>query len=384
MFYITMEGRNDLTENDFITFVSNNNVKNIKEVRKSRQEAVIEAPRSIVNLNLDLKVTPDAEVQIVFDPAIGDALRAHGSADLSIRLDNNVFSIYGTYLISSGNFTCTLQNMISKKLDLQSGSFVTWTGEPLGATVSIDAAYKLRKVPVYSLTLNEEDREKRVPVNCHLLMTNKLVSPTISFSIDMPSTITKIEEVEQLNSLPEDDLNQQVIYLLLFNKFYPLTSVSDNSTGTSAAAVGASTASELLSNQLSKWISQVSTHFDLGVAYRPETEISSEEYELALSTSLWNDRVTVSSNFDVNNQDKASEDNNTQYTTDFSVELKLNKKGNVRLKAFQKVNDDIIYDDAPYTRGLGVFYTEDFNDFGELWRRLFHRKEARKAEENEE
>ena len=384
MFYITMEGRNDLTENDFITFVSNNNVKNIKEVRKSRQETVIEAPRSIVNLNLDLKVTPDAEVQIVFDPAIGDALRAHGSADLSIRLDNNVFSIYGTYLISSGNFTFTLQNMISKKLDLQSGSFVTWTGEPLGATVSIDAAYKLRKVPVYSLTLNEEDREKRVPVNCHLLMTNKLVSPTISFSIDMPSTITKIEEVEQLNSLPEDDLNQQVIYLLLFNKFYPLTSVSDNSTGTSAAAVGASTASELLSNQLSKWISQVSTHFDLGVAYRPETEISSEEYELALSTSLWNDRVTVSSNFDVNNQDKASEDNNTQYTTDFSVELKLNKKGNVRLKAFQKVNDDIIYDDAPYTRGLGVFYTEDFNDFGELWRRLFHRKEARKAEETKE
>ena len=128
----------------------------------------------------------------------------------------------------------------------------------------------------------------------------------------------------------------------------------------------------------------MSTHFDLGVAYRPETEISSEEYELALSTSLWNDRVTVSSNFDVNNQDKASEDNNTQYTTDFSVELKLNKKGNVRLKAFQKVNDDIIYDDAPYTRGLGVFYTEDFNDFGELWRRLFHRKEARKAEETKE
>ena len=384
MFYITMEGRNDLTENDFITFVSNSNVKNIKEVRKSRQEAVIEAPRSIVNLNLDLKVTPDAEVQIVFDPAIGDALRAHGSADLSIRLDNNIFSIYGTYLISSGNFTFTLQNVISKKLDLQSGSYVTWTGEPLGATVNIDAAYKLRKVPVYSLTLNEEDREKRVPVNCHLLMTNKLVSPNISFSIDVPSTITRIEEIEQLNSLPEDDLNQQVINLLLFNKFYPLTSVSENSAGTSVANAGATTASELLSNQLSKWISQVSTHFDLGVAYRPETEISSEEYELALSTSLWNDRVTVSSNFDVNNQDKASEDNNTQYTTDFSVELKLNKKGNVRLKAFQKVNDDIIYDDAPYTRGLGVFYTEDFNDFGELWRRLFHRKEARKAEENEE
>lgn len=380
MFYITMEGRNDLTENDFITFVPKNSVKNINDVKKkSRKQTVIEAPRSITNLNLDLTVTPDAEIQIVFDPTIGDALRSNGSADLNIRLEDDKFSIYGTYLISKGDFTFTLQNVISKRLDLQSGSYATWTGDPLDATINIDAAYKLRKVPVYSLTLNEEDREKRVPVNCHLLMTNKLVSPTIGFSIDMPSTTTKVEEIEQLNSLPEDDLNQQVIYLLMLNKFYPLTSVSDNSTGTTAASAFGGTASELLSNQLSKWISQVSTSFDLGVAYRPETEISSEEYELALSTSLWDDRITVSSNFDVSNQNNSeSEGNNTQYTTDFSVELKLNKKGNVRLRAFQKVNEDLIYDDVPYTRGLGIFYTEDFNTFGELWRRWRRGKVARR------
>ena len=63
--------------------------------------------------------------------------------------------------------------------------------------------------------------------------------------------------------------------------------------------------------------------------------------------------------------------------------LKGAKAGGSRV-VLKKVNDDIIYDDAPYTRGLGVFYTEDFNDFGELWRRLFHRKEARKAEETKE
>ena len=382
MFYITMEGRNDLTENDFVTFVSKNNVKNINDVKKKNRKpaTVVETPRSITNLNLDLTVTPDAEIQIVFDPTIGDALRSNGSADLNIRLEDNKFSIYGTYLISKGDFTFTLQNVISKRLDLQSGSYVTWAGDPLDATINIDAAYKLRKVPVYSLTLNEEDRDKRVPVNCHLLMTNKLVSPTIGFSIDMPSTTTKIEEVEQLNNLPEDDLNKQVINLLVLNKFYPLTSVSDNSAGSTAATMGVNTASELLSNQLSKWISQVSTAFDLGVAYRPETEISSEEYELALSTSLWDDRITVSSNFDVSNQTnpESEKGNNTQYTTDFSVELKLNKKGNVRLRAFQKVNEDLIYDDVPYTRGLGIFYTEDFNTFGELWRRWRRGKVARK------
>lgn len=383
MFYITMEGRNDLTENEFITFVQPANIANINDAKRKRTEQVVEAPRSTLSLNLDLKVTPDAEVQIVFDPTIGDALRSSGNADLNIRLVDNNFSIYGTYLINRGDFTFTLQNIISKKLDLQSGSYVTWTGEPLGATVNIDAAYKLRKVPVYSLTLNEEDREKKVPVNCHLLMSNKLVSPNISFSIDVPSTTSNVEEIEQLNSLPTDDLNQQVVYLLLLNKFYPLTTVASNDASSSAASVSASTASELLSNQLSKWISQISTNFDLGVAYRPETEISSEEYELTLSTSLWDDRIVVNSNFDVNSQEKSSENGTNQYTTDFSVELKLNKKGNVRLKAFQKVNEDLIYDDAPYTRGLGLFFTEDFNEFSDLRKRWFRRKEKTPAETQE-
>lgn len=383
MFYITMAGRNDLSENDFITFIKSTDINNINEIKKAKQEQELVAAPSVLNLDLNLKVTPDAEIQIVFDPTIGDALRSSGSADLSIRLNDGKFSIYGTYLISSGDFTFTLQNVISKKLDLQSGSYVTWTGEPLGATVNIDAAYKLRKVPVYSLTLNEDDREKKVPVNCHLIMNNKLVSPDISFSVDVPANTTSVEEIEQLNSLPKDDLNQQVIYLLLLNKFYPLTNVASGDASSSAASVSASTASEIISNQLSKWISQVSTNFDLGVAYRPETEISSEEYELALSTTLWDDRIVVNSNFDVNSQDKATGNGTSQYTTDFSVELKLNKKGNVRLKAFQKVNEDLIYDDAPYTRGLGIFFTEDFNEFNELWRRWFRRKEAKKPEDED-
>lgn len=377
MFYITMEGRSDLTENDFISFKKNEpiNINTTKRNKVQEKEEEITL-NSTINLNLDLEVTREAEVQIVFDPSIGDALRANGTANLNIRLIDDKFSIYGTYLIDKGDFTFTLQNVISKRLDLQSGSSVTWAGDPLEANIDIDAAYKIRKVPVYSLTMEEDDKEKRVPVNCHLLMTNKLVTPTINFSIEVPSTTSNVEVVEQLNNLPEDELTQQVIYLLMLNKFAPLTSVTAPMANNFGSSATANTASELLSNQLSRWISQISTNFDLGVAYRPETEISSEEYEIALSTSLWDDRIIVNSNFDVSGQEKA-ETNTNQYTTDISFEFKLNKKGNVRLKAFQKVNEDLIYDDAPYTRGLGVFYTEDFNDVSELWHRWFRRRDRK-------
>ncbi len=384
-YVISLEGRSDLAENDFLSFVAHNAIDDELAHKATNEDEILSGPKTKVNINLNLKVTPDAEVQIVLDPKIGDALWANGSADLSISATNDDYDIYGTYLIDKGSFTFTMSNVISKKLDIQSGSSVTLNGKPSDAIVDIDAVYKLRRVPIFDLTKDEEDREKRVPVNCHLLMTGKLESPSIKFSVEVPSTTSNNEVVEQLNNLPEENLNQQIIYLLVLNKFAPLPNAtaqsSNNSSGTNSTAT---TASEVLSNQLSKWISQISNDFDLGFAYRPETDISNEEYELALSTTLWNDRLIINSNLGMSGQQNntATTNNNSQFTTDISAELKVNKAGNLRLRAFQKVNDDLIYD-APYTRGVGFLYTEEFNDLKHLRSKIFARRQQKKESKAE-
>lgn len=384
-YVISLEGRSDLAENDFLTFVAHNAIDDELAHNATNEAENLSGPKTKVNINLNLKITPDAEVQIVLDPKIGDALWANGSADLSISVADDDYAIYGTYLIDKGSFTFTMSNVISKKLDIQSGSSVTLNGKPSDAIVDIDAVYKLRRVPIFDLTKDEEDREKRVPVNCHLLMTGKLESPSIKFSVEVPSTTSNNEVVEQLNNLPEENLNQQIIYLLVLNKFAPLpNATAQNNANSSGTKSTATTASEVLSNQLSKWISQISNDFDLGFAYRPETDISNEEYELALSTTLWNDRLIINSNLGMSGQQNntATTNNNSQFTTDISAELKVNKAGNLRLRAFQKVNDDLIYD-APYTRGVGFLYTEEFNDLKHLRSKIFTRRQQKKENKAE-
>ena len=61
---------------------------------------------------------------------------------------------------------------------------------------------------------------------------------------------------------------------------------------------------------------------------------------------------------------------------DFNVEYKVSKDGRLRAKVFNKSNDYNLLDanNAPYTQGVGVFYTEEFDTFGEFWRKLFGRK----------
>jgi hypothetical protein len=274
----------------------------------------------------------------------------------------------------------TLQNVIKKRLAIEQGSSVSFSGNPLNADINMDAVYRVRKASVFDLTLDELDKEKKVEVNTHLLMTGKLINPNIRFSVDVPST-TNDAAIDQLNSLPEEELNKQVLSLLLMNKFLALSTYQTGMTGNTTGGFTSTTASELLSNQLSNWMSQISTDFDLGFVVRPGDENTSGEYELALSTNLFNDRVLINGNFGYSN-DQTNVTSNP-YTTDFQVEYKVNHKGNIRLRAFQKINNDVLYTEAPYYHGIGIFYTEDFDNFNELLIKMFKREMGTKPDEVE-
>jgi hypothetical protein len=126
-------------------------------------------------------------------------------------------------------------------------------------------------------------------------------------------------------------------------------------------------------------MSQISSNFDLGFVYRPGDETSQQEIEIALSKNFLNDRLIINGN--IGYSENMKEQTNTPITGDFMVEYKLNKKGNIRLRAFQKVNNDITYTQAPYTQGIGIFYTDEFNTFDDLLQKMFHRQSAQKPDE---
>lgn len=379
-FYIPLEGKGDIKDNEFIEFISfNRNQNENKNTANSESDDNYRAPETV--LNADITITPEAEIQIIFDPRIGDALKSNGTARLNMESVGDDFSMYGEYRINRGDFVFTLQNVINKRLAIEPGSTVSFSGHPLDAEINVDAVYKIRKASVEDLTQDETDRDKKIEVDCHLLMTDKLINPSINFAIDVPSA-TNDEAIDQLNNLPTEDLNKQVLSLLLVNKFIPLnpnTSAIPGNTG----GLGATTASEMLSNQLSNWLSQVTSSFDLGFTYRPGDEYTAQEYELALTTKLWDDRIILNGNVgysDQQTQISTINPNANPYTTDFQVEFKVNQKGNIRLRAFQKVNNDITYNIAPYTQGVGIFYTEEFDDFNELMQKMFHFGTAKKPD----
>jgi hypothetical protein len=140
------------------------------------------------------------------------------------------------------------------------------------------------------------------------------------------------------------------------------------------------TSYEMLSNQFSNWISQVNKDVDIGFSYRPgdKNMMTSEEVEVAMSTQILNDRVSINGNLDVvgnpNTSAKPVTTTNTNTKNlvgDVNVEVKLTENGKLMLKAFNRANDQLIVQQAPYTQGIGLLYREEFSTFGELIRKYY-------------
>ena len=334
-----------------------------------------------LDINLDLEVTNDANIKLIFDDKIGDVIEGNGNGTIKMRVnDADGFLMYGNYFIEEGQYTFTLQNVISKPFTIEKGGSISWTGNPYDADVNINAIYSKLRVNLFDLLQDTSSNyRKPIPVTLRLKLTEKLFNPVIGFDIEVPNIDAATSSRIQRYISTEEQKFKQAVSLLILRRFSPPDELANRPN--TSGAVGAN-AYEFLSQQLSNWASQIDKNVNVGINYNPGNALTQEELELALSTSIFNDRVTLEGNVGVagNNNSNTSQ-NASNIVGDFSVDVKASKDGKVRLKAFNRSNNNTLINtlNAQYTQGIGVFYREEFNSFSELRQRWKDRRQMRKA-----
>lgn len=366
-FFLPLMTSSEASQNEFITFKTVDTTKN--------DEALMnQVDLSGMNINFDLEVSSDAIMQIIMDETVGDIIKTQGTGNLNIKVDKSgdIF-IFGLYTVYKGDYLFTLQNLINKRFLLDKGSTIRWYGDPYNADMKMTAVYKINKVPVYDLMVNEEYRDVRTDVYCNLLMEGGLMNPVIRFDLDVPNAKEPIPS--NINNLTQDELNKQILSLLIMNRFRPLPGLESS---VSSGAVLSTNAFEMLSNQLSNWLSQLSDDFDIGVNYTQGDAGTSDELEVALSTQLFNNRVSINTNVGVGGSkveqtSQAEQNSVNKIVGDVEIEIKLNKKGSLKAKVFNRTNkrSEFSNDQTLYTQGGGILYRKEFNTFGELFRNIW-------------
>lgn len=381
--YIPLTETASTQTNNFLHFVNAGNT--------SRRRNQVVNDRFNINLDANLEVNDNLEVDVVFDPTVGDVLHVNGIGDIKVVLDKDGgIGMFGEYKISKGNYQFTLSNLVNKNFVLSPGGTIAWNGAPYDAMLNIKAVYNL-KTSLSELLPDasggeqgKEGQEKgrKVPVECILNLSDNLVNPLVKFDINFPTLESQTKGYVQSLFSSQDEINKQMFALLVMGKFYR-TDDTDPRWGEQARVAGVSTVTEMISSQLSRWLSQISNRVDIGLAYRvADHQVTTDEIEVALSTQLLNDRVTLSvnGNMDVGSTAAAGNSNTNNIAGDFDLEVKLNRQGSLKMKAYSHTDEKLIYNNTETIQGVGVSYQESFDTFRELVRKylgFFKRKKNR-------
>lgn len=385
-FFMPLSDKSNISSADFVTFAKPSAADTTsylvrKKMMFERRQKQRTASGGGMDINMSLDVRENAEAQLVIDPTVGDIIKGTGNGLLNLRINPkaDIFEMYGLYTIDQGSYLFTLQNIINKKFVIEKGSTIQWTGEPLDALLNIAAVYKIKTSlqPLLEGYVDTSIPNRAVPVNCIINLTDRLTKPTVGFDVQVPSADASIQTViANVLSTPERR-SQQFLYLLLSNSFLSESSTEASSFGVSSAAV---TGFELLSNQLSNWLS--SENFNIVLRYRPKTDqMMSDEVDFGFSQGLMGDRLLIEVEGNYLGDKSQVVNASSSFTGEAYVTWLIDQAGTLRLKGFTHTIDRFDENQGLQETGLGIYFKEDFDNAKDLRNRVANRFSRRRRKE---
>ncbi len=390
-------------ELDFIKFVDKSKIV----VEPDANQAELPKIPKGVKLEMDLDILEEAAVELIFDEQAGDIIQGSGRGNLQIIVPRTGdFEMFGNYVIEQGDYLFTLYNLVNKKFEVRRGGTISWTGDPFGARIDLEATYSNVNASVapfiqeYLVNEREEvqsDAKRTTKVDLKMFLQGELMQPQITFDIDLPELVGRIDNYanNKIDLLKRDqnELYKQVFGLIALGQFLP-TEYDFKGAGNEIIY---NTLSEFVSNQLSLLITELFSEFigdgsalsgiDFDIRYDRSRTASvdgrdvnlGEELEIRLRQDFFNDRlsVVVGGNIDIGGNLSAQPRgaNGTFFGNDLIIEYVLNRNRSLKLKLYQRLEPDI-GGGRRLQIGTGISFRKEFNSFGEFLRSF--RKDVKK------
>jgi hypothetical protein len=187
-------------------------------------------------------------------------------------------------------------------------------------------------------------------------MSDQLFNPIMKFAIELPQSDESVQS--QVNSMiyTEEMLMRQIIYLLVFNRFYtPEYLQNTQNVGLNETY---SLLSSTLTGQINSWLSKLTDVFTMGFNFRTdgEGETASQEYEANFQIHPIN-QLIINGNFGYRYNDLS----NRPFFGDLDVEYLLTENGKLRAKAYTHTVDKYSLRQANTVQGVGFVFKHDFN-----------------------
>ena len=371
---IGLESASSLNDN-FIVFAQNENVLDTTAHKNDKNKKF--------NLNLNADVTPEASVNIILPSNMGN-INAQGSGNIDLGYNyTDGLTLKGNYLIDKGTFKFKFQNLVGMDLNIRNGGSISWAdkGKVSDADINIVGSYKAKSsISSLGLEMDSTSVVNNIDVDCLIRLQEKLSNPAITFSLELPNQTDDVKNTvfSVIDTTNQAVMAQQVISLLILGSF--------SYSNSSLYNTGTVNYYNILTSSISSWLSQISKDLDIGVRYTPEGILTSEEFEVALSTQLFNDRLTIEGNLGMFTDSRNQADGVSNFVGDVDLTWKVTNRLSLKMYNHSNLNSNYYtysYEAySPYTQGFGVLYSQSFDNIKELFTRSKKKKNNDKNNDN--
>ncbi|TKC65022.1 translocation/assembly module TamB [Pedobacter hiemivivus] len=286
VFNLPLNSSETVSSKDFITFVSKDTATYVKK------------QTSFEGLTMSLKLDVDANSTANIFTSLGNLSGKGNSKNLALKINSlGDFEMSGDYIIESGSFDFTAQEVINKKFSIRQGGTIRWTGNPTLAQINLKAIYALRAstTDLYSAANRDNPNPNdRVPVEVEMGLSGLLLRPDIKLDVFFPSN-PAIKEEMQTYFNDDNNRNLQALSLIIRRSFAPGT--GREGLGKQLTSGVASTATELLFNQFNNVLSSLNLDFvDINIRSLSEANASFRFFEnrIILNAGIVDKRTTNS------------------------------------------------------------------------------------------
>ena len=371
-----------ITDQNFIHW-SDRGQKSLPTVQDKPQEDTDEEPDipSDMHINFLVNMTPEATIKLLMDKATDDHIILHGSGGIRATYYNKGgFDMYGNYLVDNGMYKLTIQNAIKRDFTFMPGGTISFGGDPYHAALNLKAQYTVQGVSLSDLNIGRSFANNNIRVNCLMNITGTPAAPKLDFNLDLPTLNSDAKQMVLSLINSEEEMNQQVLYLLAIGRFYTqasnnaATETSQSKTSLAMQSILSGTVSQQINNVLSSVINNTNWNFGANISTGDEGW-NNAEYEGILSGRLLNNRLLFNGQFGYRDNANAT----TSFIGDFDLRYLLFPNGNFAIRMYNQTNDRYFTRNSLNTQGIGFILKKDFNGIGELFRKNKHRIEIKKV-----
>ena len=320
-------------------------------------------------INFNINCTPEATIRLLMDSRTNDYITMQGNGMLRATYYNKgAFNLFGTYTLAHGTYGITIQNIIKKNFTFREGGTFVFGGNPYDATLNLQAIHTVNGVSLADLNVGNSFTNNTIKVNCLMNIGGIARNPQVSFDLDMPTVSS--DEKQMIRSVlnSEDELNQQVVYLLGIGRFYPTgtnNSASREQSETSLAmqSLLSGTISSQISSVLNTVIKNDNWNFGANISTGAEGWHHAE-YEGTVTGRLLNNRLLINGQFGYRDNVNTA---NTNFIGDFDIRYLLMPNGNLALKVYNQTNDRYFTKSSLNTQGVGIIMKKDFRSIIDLF-----------------